>query len=330
MKNYFKKFSIMIVMLLAIIGVGSIQNGTVANAATVGQELNAPESGWKRYDDRDEYLKYTTPIRQEYSGYMNTLSYTGKGNLTFKFKGTKIMIGTLKHSQHAGYQISIDDVKYPDVPTYSSSTQYQIITFIKTNLTDDIHSVTISNMSTVFFALDFIDIDSTGYLVNPNESIALDKISLDLTKDNSKQLTATTTPAGAEVVWSSSGSTIATVDSTGKVTAVKEGQATITAQIKGSETKATCTVTVTKGGITTPTEPTNPTEPTEPTVNGNLYIEMVDGNVKQAQNIDVADFIKWFKNRDLDDNDNPIYKIKNAKEKVEYLVHDKVVAFEIR
>ncbi len=72
-------------------------------------------------------------------------------------------------------------------------------------------------------------------------------------------------------------------------------------------------------------------ELTEPTTgDGNLFIEMVDGNVKQAQNVDVADFIKWFKNRDLDHTDNPIYKIKNAKGNVEYLVHDKVVGFEMR
>jgi hypothetical protein len=35
MKNYFKKFSIMFVMLLAIIGVGAIQNGITTNAATI-------------------------------------------------------------------------------------------------------------------------------------------------------------------------------------------------------------------------------------------------------------------------------------------------------
>ena len=57
---------------------------------------------------------------------------------------------------------------------------------------------------------------------------------------------------------------------------------------------------------------------------------MVDGNIKQAQNLDTSDFIKWYQNRDLDKTEKPFYKITNAKGNVEYLIHDKIVAFEIR
>lgn len=58
MKNYFKKFSIMFFMLLAVIGVMGIQNGAIANAATIGQQLTQPESGWKRYDDSDSNFRF--------------------------------------------------------------------------------------------------------------------------------------------------------------------------------------------------------------------------------------------------------------------------------
>lgn len=247
MKNYFKKFSIVFLMALAIIGTGLFQHESIAKAATIGQQLTAPENGWKRYDDTAPYLQYTTPNRQIYSGaYMNTLSYTGNGDLTFKFKGTKIMIGTLKHIQHIGYQISIDGIKYPDVSTYSSSTEYQIVTFIKNDLTNDIHTVNIKNMSTGYFAIDFIDIDANGYLINSDESISLDTTTMNLMVNNSKQIAAITTPAGVGVTWSSSDTSIATVDSTGKVTAVKEGQATITATTTdGSNLSATCIINVT-------------------------------------------------------------------------------------
>lgn len=199
----------------------------------------------------------------------------------------------------------------------------------------------------------------TGYLRYNNE--VLSKILLNKSTDNLQvgqtdtlipTLTSVNDATNENLIWTSSDSAIATVDSGGKVTALKEGRATITVQIKGSETKTTCTVNITNvvlppnpvssivvdksimkltmGDTEQLTATTTPAEPTDPTGNGIIYIEMVDGNVKQAQNAEVADFIKWFKNRDLDDNDNPIYKIKNAKEKVEYLVHDKVVAFEIR
>ncbi|WP_238948869.1 Ig-like domain-containing protein [Clostridium sp. YIM B02569] len=254
MKNYFKKFSIMFVMLLAVLGIGTIQNGDVANAATIGQQLTSPEEGWQRIDDEDARLHYTLPTRQQYSGsYSGTLSYTNNGTLTFKFKGSKLMIGTLKHYGHIGYKVNIDGIKYPDVSTYSPNIQYQIITFAKLDLANDIHTVTISNMNTGFFALDFIDIDNTGYLVNPDESISLDKSSMDLTLGDTKQVTATTTPASVQVNWSSSDESVATVDSTGKVTALKEGQATITATTADGVT-ATCAVTVT----TKTAEPTNP------------------------------------------------------------------------
>ena len=58
----------------------------------------------------------------------------------------------------------------------------------------------------------------------------------------SVQLTATTSPAGYAVVWSSSDPAVATVDKDGKVTANAAGTATITATIGGKS--ATCVVSV--------------------------------------------------------------------------------------
>ncbi|NFG60525.1 Vps62-related protein [Clostridium sp. CMCC3677] len=83
-------------------------------------------------------------------------------------------------------------------------------------------------------------------IVNTNESISLDHSIMNLTVNDSKQLTATTTPSAVDINWSSSDETVATVDSNGNVKAIKEGQATITSQIKGTDIKANCMVTVTK------------------------------------------------------------------------------------
>ena len=78
------------------------------------------------------------------------------------------------------------------------------------------------------------------------ETINLDKSTLSLTVGDSKDLIATTTPAAVDIDWSSSDETVATVDSNGNVKAIKEGQSTITAKIKGTDIKSTCIVTVTK------------------------------------------------------------------------------------
>lgn len=78
----------------------------------------------------------------------------------------------------------------------------------------------------------------------PATGITLNKSELTLTAGDSDTLTATVTPEGSTdtVVWSSSKTDVATVDATGKVTAVAPGEAIITAKA-GAKT-ATCTVKV--------------------------------------------------------------------------------------
>ena len=76
-------------------------------------------------------------------------------------------------------------------------------------------------------------------------SVVLDKTSLKLDVGDSETLVATVKPDNATdktVTWTSSDEAIATVDETGKVAAVKEGTATITA--KAGEKTAECKVTV--------------------------------------------------------------------------------------
>lgn len=78
----------------------------------------------------------------------------------------------------------------------------------------------------------------------PATGISLNKTTTTIITGNSETLTATVTPADSTdtVEWSSDTTSVATVDSTGKVTAVAPGTATITAKA-GSKT-ATCVVTV--------------------------------------------------------------------------------------
>lgn len=78
----------------------------------------------------------------------------------------------------------------------------------------------------------------------PATGITLNKSELTLTAGEDETLTATVTPEGSTdaVVWSSSKTDVATVDATGKVTAVAPGEAIITA--KAGTKMATCTVKV--------------------------------------------------------------------------------------
>ena len=77
-------------------------------------------------------------------------------------------------------------------------------------------------------------------------SITLDKSTATIAVEGTTSLTATVVPAGSTVTWSSSDTSIATVSS-GTVTGVKAGTATITASITvdGYAYKANCIITVT-------------------------------------------------------------------------------------
>ena len=94
--------------------------------------------------------------------------------------------------------------------------------------------------------------DSDGYVsvysisnIHPT-SITLNKTSATINKGNTLSLTATVKPDNAtikDVTWTSSNTSVATVNSSGVVTAVKNGTAVITAKTSNGLT-ATCNITV--------------------------------------------------------------------------------------
>jgi len=94
--------------------------------------------------------------------------------------------------------------------------------------------------------------------ITPVDSITVSPSSLDLMKGDTSQLTATINPTNATaktVTWSSSDDTIASVDSTGKVTAKKAGSATITASAGGKSASVTVTVTKSTNDVIYVTKP---------------------------------------------------------------------------
>lgn len=99
---------------------------------------------------------------------------------------------------------------------------------------------------------------SCHVIVKPVEvkSLTLDKHEAELHIDETIILTATILPvqvANSVVLWSSSDTSVATVDANGVVTAVGIGEAVITAIAEGTEVKDTCVVSV----ITTPGDANN-------------------------------------------------------------------------
>ena len=93
--------------------------------------------------------------------------------------------------------------------------------------------------------------DSKGVTVTTSvkPSVKLDKTNLTLTKGKTYTLKTTVTGTNKAVSWSSSNSSVASVDKNGKVTAKTKGTATITAKADG--VSASCKVTVNEPAKTT-------------------------------------------------------------------------------
>ena len=93
--------------------------------------------------------------------------------------------------------------------------------------------------------------DSKGVTVTTSvkPSVKLDKTSLTLTKGKTYTLKTAITGTNKAVSWSSSNSSVASVDKNGKVTAKTKGTATITAKVDG--VSASCKVTVNEPAKTT-------------------------------------------------------------------------------
>ncbi len=91
-------------------------------------------------------------------------------------------------------------------------------------------------------------------------SVSLNKSTLDIKVGETATLTATINPTNAtnkNVTWESDNTQIATVDTAGKVTAIKEGTAKITVKTKDGNYTATCIVTVSKNDGIVWTDPSN-------------------------------------------------------------------------
>jgi uncharacterized protein YjdB len=307
-------------------------NGTKENSGKVGTALKLPEKGWKRYDDTHPNIAYTGNRSVEISScYGHSATGVGKkSTANFRFKGTKLRVIVVSNSDRSEeVEIAIDGTVVDTISTNLTTTiNESVIGYEILSLTDTEHTVVITNKSTTKeLFIDALDIDEDGELLPYGvqaESITLDKTAIDLLEGSTDKLTATVLPEDAvnkKVVWSSSDETIATVDQEGNVSAIKVGQADITAKVDGTNLTATCKVIVTEK------EP----EPQPTPGKAILSISLVDGKTKDydLSMEEVDKFINWFETKasstyKFDKNISPYKSVK------EYIVHDKITSFEVR
>lgn len=245
-----KRLIAIFIMLCLLLGMSSVS----AWAASIGQPLKNPESGWQRIDGDDHRITYT-PERSKYSAgsgnqfyWNNSLTACGKdGYVKFKFYGTKLrIINNLfsKSSPNIGIIIDGKEEVFSEY-TSSSSQVYLAMVYEKLDLPLGVHSVYIySKHKEHGVSVDAIDIDDTGYLVDITEL----KLSVLLNTGENVQLsTSFDLNNNKNLTWTSTNESVATVDSNGKVTAVGAGDADIYAESANGTFKEYIPVKVVEG-----------------------------------------------------------------------------------
>ncbi|WP_427051181.1 discoidin domain-containing protein [Paenibacillus sp. TC-CSREp1] len=137
--------------------------------ATIGDQLTAPESDWRRYDDIDPVIVYTGTWSTETlaGNFGGSAKYTSTigSVMSFTFFGTKLrIIGGLYSGRTTTAQVIIDGAVVGTINEDSTTSRTKALVFEKSGLTKGNHVVQIKAMDTKVLILDAVDVDEDGYL----------------------------------------------------------------------------------------------------------------------------------------------------------------------
>lgn len=156
--------------------------------ATIGQVINTPEAGWKRYDDSHDAFMYTGKWSTRgnssyYKSSQHTISPTVlDAKVTFKFYGTKIRLATSIYPTYTDKARIVIDGVGEDFSLAIANIGANALVYEKTNLPLGYHTVevfkTASGTYNPDFIFDVVDIDDNGFLLHPHEVLSLDELTI--------------------------------------------------------------------------------------------------------------------------------------------------------
>ncbi|MEK3788725.1 fibronectin type III domain-containing protein [Paenibacillus sp. FSL K6-1230] len=325
---------------------------TSTHAASVGEQLTAPEDGWKRFDDTDSQIAYVG----KWSTYKNTNYYLRSGKLTntknsyakFKFYGTKMRIlGSAYYDESPSININVDGVDYSYSLYLARGATYQMIAFELLDLPLGTHTVTITNTDGKYTNIDAIDVDNTGYLVDlntPSElNVSTNNGQVTLNWDQVENAESYTVYYGTE-----SGKYTETVSVTKDVyrnyvvPGLTDGTTyyfVVTATVSGVESKRSNEVSATPNGGEQPNpEPEEPTEPEQPSGNRAIMVVTMTTGLQKEFDLSMKEvnaFISWYEAKQagsgkasfaIDKHDNNKGPFSSRKD---YILYDRVLTFEV-
>ena len=346
MINLFKKGFIYLVLMLLVLGSFSVENAHAEDGYSENliPIMTSDESEFGKASSSSSWGN-NTPSWKAFDGVFNY--HSGKtyyawgtseksGWLAYEFTSPKAISKYLMHNEGQWPEQfpntwtfeAWDGSKWVILDSQSNVTRNdwiqnpkQSFTFENTSFYNKYRINVISTNSTkntVNTAI--VELQMMEKLSTPSEpeSITLDRNVLELIEGSQDQLTATVTPDTAKVIWSSSDETIATVDQNGHVTAIREGQAIITAKVENTELVATATVIVKK--------------PISESSSAILSITLVNGITKEydVTNAVLNNYLNWFDSAQGTATFKFSKTISPYKKVTEYVVYDKIASFEVR
>lgn len=160
----------------------------------LGSSLISPDIGWKRYDERNQLIKFegTWSVLNGSDYYNSTLTYLtaiGSNKVKFGFKGTKIrLIGSFTDSttsSSSDLQLVIDGTPYIFSNYRSTGFINQALLVEVEGLPNKWHNVEIKGDSnSKYFAFDAFDIDEDGEFRDPIKKSIIENNSSFYSLDN--------------------------------------------------------------------------------------------------------------------------------------------------
>ena len=292
--------------------------------ATVGQSLTAPEAGWKRIGAFDSIFSYSG----NWQTVTSPLYYEGKqkgGNLnakiSFIFTGTKLRIITDANTDHSSnIKITIDGQS--DNFSICSSACHQRLSYEKTGLSAQVHTVELVNLENKGFGFSGIDVDD---IKSPSNLIAA---------AGDSQVTLSWTAVDGATSYNVKRSKTAVGPYT-TIASNVSGTSYVDTSVTNGTTYYYVVTAVTANGESANSNEASATPVATvvaPTGNALLRVTMLDSSERDYQlaTNEIDGFINWFNSHTSANTTSYMLNKKvGTQNSKEYLSFDKIISFEV-
>ena len=218
-------------------GLGIYTVNRQVNAQVDASSFVISKSAVRTDDPTGLRFKVDCPVQA--SGVENAytrLTFTSKAGQSY----TTEVPATVWRTDGSGWNTVLLGIPESDYATEISAQSFVIVDGVQYQTT--VETTSIAKTASWLMCESAGDALISHYVQGQVSQIALDTTSVTLEQDQTASLQVATTPSGFGVLFTSSNTSVATVDKNGVITAVSAGSATITASMGGKT--ATCEVTV--------------------------------------------------------------------------------------